>query len=77
MVLHQEIEEVNQVASEGLMFPLAETKEKTCQLVLGPFQSVQVALSREMPIWMDDPTGWMLPSPESQIILAIVRKSCL
>jgi hypothetical protein len=54
------------------MFPFADTKEKTFQFEFGPDQSVQVWPAREMPDWMAEPTGWIPPSPESQIMLVKV-----
>jgi hypothetical protein len=43
-----------------LMFPFAATNEYTCQFEFGPDQSVHVYPPSWMPVWICEPTGWIL-----------------
>jgi hypothetical protein len=52
------------------MSPEALTNEYTCQFEFGPLQSVQVWPPMLMPVWICEPTGWMPPRPESQIMIS-------
>ena len=43
-----------------VMSPSWLTNESTCQFEFGPFHRFQLWPASEMPVWICEPTGWML-----------------
>ena len=52
------------------MSPSWLTNESTCQFEFGPFHRFHVCPARLIPVCTGEPTGWMPPCPESQIMIS-------